>query len=125
MLQGLAEITQGGQPTKGDWSLCCDAINMTEALMELGVVEDTQGLIEDAVAALSRSAERYLAGGQIRLDGPGLSAMRAVIEDYIELVGSLPARTIIRAHRRAERRLAEIRRGKRRDTDISIGRTHG
>jgi hypothetical protein len=44
----------------------------------------------------------------MRLDGPGLQAVRAVLEDYQAALECLPARTMVRCHRATEKRIREI-----------------
>lgn len=120
MLQGLASIEQAAAPTTEDWRLCSDAVNLMETFVQLQVAEDRQGLLNDAIAALAAAGRRHKGGMPIRLDGPGIQAVRAVLEDYTELLGSLPARTVIRAHRLTERRIAAILAGKRRPHDVEV-----
>lgn len=120
MWQGLASIERDAEPTKADWKLCSDAVNMVEALVELGVCDDSSGLLDDAAVALGAAGQRSLDGKPIRLDGPGIQAVRAVLQDYAELIAVLPARVMIRAHRRAERRTIEILMGKSKQNDVRI-----
>jgi hypothetical protein len=121
MLQGLASIEQCAAPTTEDWRLCSDAVNLMETLvLQLRVAEDRQGLLNDAIAALAAAGRRHKGGMPIRLDGPGIQAVRAVLEDYAELLAILPARTVIRAHRLTERRIAAILAGKRRPHDVEV-----
>lgn len=121
MLQGLASIEQAAVPTTEDWRLCSDAVNLVETLVvELQVAEDTQGLLDDAIAALAAAGRRHQGGMPIRLDGPGIRAVRGVLADYADLLGVLPARIVIRAHRLTERRIAAILAGKRRPHDVEV-----
>ena len=76
--------------------------------------------VRNAVAAMAAAGIRKLDGGQIRLDAAGIRAVRAVLEDYSALLDVLPARSIIRAHRLTERRIADVLAGKRLPHDVEI-----
>lgn len=118
----LASIEAGPAPTANDWRLCSDAVNMTETLVEtLKVCEDSSGLLHDATNALAYAALRHQeTGAPIRLDGPGIIAVRAILEDYAEAIAHLPHRTMIRCHRLTERRIREIRMGKKLSHDVQV-----
>lgn len=120
MLGGLAAIEKGANPTRDDWAVCSDAVNLMETFVIAGVVADEGGLIMDGITALALAGRRAVAGGQIRLDGPGITAMRSLLEDYAALLEVLPARTVIDCHRKTERRIREIMAGKRAAHDIEI-----
>jgi hypothetical protein len=60
------------------------------------------------------------AGGAIRLDGPGILAVRSVLEDYAAALEQLPHRTMVACHRETERRIAEIHAGHRRPHDVEV-----
>lgn len=118
--EGLRALEMAEEPSFSDWILCSDAVNLTEALVEMGVAEDTTGLLDEAATALGRAGERFLKGGPIRLDGAGITAVRAIVQSYAELVAQVPKRTILQAHRRAETRLRQIREGKGQPHDIRL-----
>lgn len=83
-------------------------------------ITDASGLLSDAVTAMALAGKRHQAGGNIRLDGAGIQAVRGVLEDYSSLMDALPARTMIKAHRETERRLHEILSGKKRPHDVIV-----
>jgi hypothetical protein len=130
MKAGLKSIEMGESPVSYDWRVCSDAVNIMETLVEHGVWKDCDGddvqvsdadrLIPDAIHALAMAGRRSLDGGHIRLDGPGIKAIRAILEDYETMLNSLSARSIIRAHRLTERRVQEILRGRGRKTDVTV-----
>ena len=120
MWQGLASIEQAQQPTTDDWRVVSDAVNLMETLVELGVLEDGQGLLQDAVAGMAMAGKRAMQGGAIRLDGQGIRAVRAVLEDYAEATAVLPARVMVRAHRKTEARILEILTGRHRPHDVEV-----
>lgn len=113
-------MERGSAPEPDDWRVCSDAVNMLETLVEMGVCEDQRGLLQDAVTALALAGKRNLAGSQIRLDGAGIRAVRSVLEDYAEVIGTVPHRVMIRCHRRTEKRIREILAGRKRPHDVEV-----
>lgn len=120
MWDGLAELEKAPDPGAENWRVCSDACNLMETLVEQGEVEDSQGLLQDAVRALAEAGIRHRKGMPLRLSGPGMQAVRAVLEDYSEVIALLPARTMIRAHRLTEKRIHDILNGKRRPNDVEV-----
>ena len=59
-------------------------------------------------------------GKPIRLDGPGIQAVRSVLASYAELLEVLPARTMYRCHRLTEKRIHAILDGRTRPHDVEI-----
>lgn len=121
MYEGLRAIERDDAPSVHDWRCVADAVNMVETLVHQGVASDDSGLLQDAVQALHAAGQRHLAtGAALRLDGPGLAAVRAVLEDYRALLQALPHRTMVACHRATERRLREIQRGQRQAHDVTV-----
>lgn len=120
MWMGIASIESAPAPTTDDWRVCSDAVNLMETLIAHGHVTDTSGLLQDAVKALAIAGARSLEGHAIRLDGPGIQAVRAVLEDYAACLDALPHRTMIRCHRATEKRIREIYRGKVQPGDVTV-----
>jgi len=120
MWLGLAALEQGKDPSRQDWRVCSDAVNLLETLVLQGQAQDASGLLMDAIAALAMAGKRHLRGGPLRLDGPGIAAVRAVLEDYSALLDVLPERAVIACHRATERRLREIYAGKAQKHDVEI-----
>ncbi len=120
MWGGLAAMETGAAPTTDDWRVCSDAVNLMETLVLAKIAEDGSGLLMDAITALAMAGRRSLSGQPLRLDGPGIQAVRAVLEDYAELLDVLPARTVIQCHRDTERRLHQILAGKRSPHDVEV-----
>jgi hypothetical protein len=120
MWGGLAALEQGATPTTDDWRTCSDAVNLLETLVGMGEVQDTSGLLLDAVEALALAGGRHTAGQGLRLSGQGMQAIRAVLEDYAACLEQLSARTMVRAHRRTEKRVQEILAGKRQAHDVTV-----
>jgi DNA-binding transcriptional regulator PaaX len=121
MYEGLAAMEKAPTPTTDDWRVVSDAVNLMETLIEtMKVCEDSSGLLMDAITAMAMAGRRNTAGGAIRLDGAGIQAVRAVLEDYAALLDMLPARTMIRCHRLTEKRIHELLDGKRKPHDVEI-----
>lgn len=120
MWGGLAAIETAATPTTDDWRVCSDCVNLMETLVAEEEVQDDSGLLMDAITALALAGRRSLAGGNIRLDAPGIQAVRAVLEDYASALQHLSHRTMVRCHRLTERRIHLILRGKRQPHDVEV-----
>lgn len=122
MYQGLRALETAENPTYNDWRVVSDALNMLETLVvDMQVCEDKSGLLQDAILALAEAGQRNKREGKpIRLDGPGIQAVRAMLSNYAELLEILPARIMYRCHRLTEKRLIEILEGKKRSYDVEI-----
>lgn len=121
MYQSLNQLEQGENPTPDDWRICSDAVNLVETLVvDMKVCQDDSGLLMDAITALAMAGRRNKEGKTLRLDGAGIVAVRAILQDYSDLIEVLPARTMVRCHRLTEKRLHEILDGKKRPHDIEI-----
>jgi uncharacterized protein YyaL (SSP411 family) len=119
MYEGLRALETAPQPTPDDWRVCSDAVNLIETLVGMGVVEDASGLLLDAVTALAMAGKRHKAGHALRLDAPGIKAVRSVLEDYAAVIAQLPARTVMQAHRATEKRIHDILRGRKQAHDVT------
>lgn len=121
MWEGLAALERDPQPTLDDWRVCSDAVNLMETLVcTMGLAEDPQGLLQDAVNALAGAGRRYRGGMALRLDAAGMQAVRAVLADYAELLDVISHRQAVQAHLLTERRIREILTGKRQPHDIEV-----
>jgi hypothetical protein len=130
MHQGLEAMEKAPTPTTDDWRVVSDAVNIMETLVNNNPwldcdgdpveITDASGLLADAVTAMAMAGKRHKAGGNIRLDGAGIQAVRGVLADYGDLLEVLPARTMIKAHRETERRIHEILAGKKKPHDVEV-----
>ena len=104
----MASITSGESPTDEDWRLIADAINLVETLVLQGVAQDESGLLHDAITDMAEAFYRAdQDSARMRLTGPGLSSIRAVLADWGTCLEQLPERTVIEAHIATDRRIAE------------------
>lgn len=83
-------------------------------------ITDSSGLLMDAITALAMAGRRNKEGKTLRLDGAGIVAVRAILQDYSDLIEVLPARVMVRCHRLTEKRLHEILDGKKKAHDVEI-----
>ena len=100
--------------------MCSDAVNLMETLIEQEHIVDPNNMLFDAIRALAEAGQRSFAGKPIRLDGAGIQAVRAILEDYAMVLESLPARTMIHCHRLTEKRLHGILKGHKQAHDVVI-----
>ena len=107
-------------PTSFCWSVVSDSINLLETLINDEVAADNDGLIDEAIEAMVCASVAIKSKTKVELSESQTNAIRAVLEDYEMCLNLLPARQIIRTHRRTEKRLLEIKRGKRQPQDVVI-----
>ena len=133
MADALHELMHAPAPSTNAWRVVSDAVNLLETLVQHGEapvrdvatgqiiashwrdcdgdpmeIADTSGLLQDAIAAMTKAGQRMLEGHPLRLDGPGITAVRAVLEDYQAALETLPHRTMVRCHRATEKRIREV-----------------
>lgn len=122
MYEGLHAFETAPEPTKDDWAVLSDAVNLLETLtLQMKVCEDTSGLLMDGITALAMAGKRHKNDGKsLRLDAVGITAIRSILADYASLIEVLPARTMIRCHRLTEDRLRQIFAGKKQPHDIEM-----
>ena len=120
MWEGLAAIERAPEPTVDDWRVCSDAVNLLESLIVMGELQDVDGLLPEAVHTIWTCGKRYNEGRGLRLDARGIFVVRSILEDYAEALAALPARTMIQAHRRTERRIQEIQAGRKQPHDVTV-----
>ena len=118
MWQGLNSLEKDAEPTLDDWKVVSDAVNMMETFIVMGVVEDPDNFIEDAMDALKEAGERSRQGHPIRLSGKGIQACRGILQDYGDVIAQIPERTLVIAHRKTEQRIHDILDGKPQPHDV-------
>lgn len=112
MYEGLHAIETAPQPTDDDLRVVTDATNLLETLIAMGEAQDPAHTLRQAMAALAVAFARAReSGAPIRIDSAHLQTVRGALEDYAALLGALPARTVIHAHRKTEQRIQAILRG--------------
>ena len=93
---------------------------METLILEMKVCQDQDNLLNDATMALVRAGKRKKDGNNIRLDAEGIKALQALFEDYAELVAILPERVMVKCFRLTEKRIQDLRKGKKKAHDVEI-----
>jgi hypothetical protein len=83
--------------TVQDIAALATAVDLMDTLREMGHLEDTDKALEDAMTALMQDKFNDI---EIRL-------FEGILEDYQMVMESLPARTMIMAHRATEKRISK------------------
>lgn len=107
------------EPTALDWRTVAMAGNVIEVLLERDILQDPDGLLAEAFAALRAAAYRARDLGKIRLDGPGLVAVRAMVREWGEILAQCPHRTLLQAFREVYRRIQARDAGALRDGHLA------
>jgi hypothetical protein len=122
MWQGLVSLETAPEPSNDDWRVVSDAVNLMETFIrEMQICQDPGNLLNDAVTAMAMAGKRKVDQGKpLRLDGPGIQATRAILEDYRDLLDVLPHRTVVRCHRMTERRIRKVLAGIKESHDVEV-----
>lgn len=130
--RALQALISAEAPTTDDWRIVSDIVNMIETLTthagghwpdcdgDLIHMEDETGLLMDAITAMAKCGQRHTAGSKIRLDGPGIAALKAIVGSYEDVITALPERSMIKCHRLTERRMQEILQGRKQAHDVEL-----
>lgn len=130
--QALGSMISADEPTTDDWRVVSDIVNMIETLTthagghwpdcdgDLIHMKDETGLLMEAITAMAKCGQRHVSGGKIRLDGPGISALKAIVGSYEDAISAMPERSMIKCHRLTERRMQEILQGRKRAHDVEL-----
>lgn len=106
LYEALRSIEQDADPEISAWNELSTAVKLIDTLINCGPwqlgdlevrVEDSQGLLKDAMQALSIAGLRRLEGKPLRLDGAGIQAVRATLADYATCLENLSERSLLRA----------------------------
>lgn len=122
MREGLnaMERSESPSPSPEHWRCVSDAINLLETMQVMGLIEDADGLLKDAVFAMGEAGARVMKGKTLRLSGSGIQACRAVLDDYAAVMKVLPERTMIQAYMKTEKRISDIVAGKSKAHDVKV-----
>ena len=111
MYIALDQIEKGDKPTVDDLALVSDAVELTNRFYFSDEIRhDLNELMEEIIGARRALLDAYLRhekGLSIRLSGPGMQAVRSVMDRYYSLLAVVPERTVLKLHRETE--LANIR----------------
>lgn len=120
MREGLNAMEKSDNPSPEHWRCVSDAINLLETMQDMGLIEDAEGLLKDAVFAMGEAGARAMKGKALRLSGAGIQACRAVLDDYAAVMQVLPERTMMQAYMKTEKRISDIVAGKGRAHDVQV-----
>lgn len=111
LLTALEAMARGEHPGPAEWQHLSDAINTVETLattMRRLSADDVMPLVNTAIAAMVGAANRYKAGHGMRLDGPGLQALRDVVSVYEQCAEILSERDMSAAQKATEQRIRSL-----------------
>lgn len=112
MREGLRAIAVDANPTEDHWRYCSDAVNLLAVIIADGMAQDAGGLLKDAENALAECALRFRQGKSMRLSGPGLAAVKAMLDDFEACVDGLSARYMRDVSNRADKIIWEAQHGR-------------
>lgn len=113
MYNALKNMETAKKVSDDDWSCLSDCAMLMEALHNMGELQDPEGIIEQSFEALGKSAYRKFNGQTFRLDGPDIQIIRLLMAEYANALDHLPARVMLTAHRKAEKRAEAIKNNKK------------
>lgn len=116
----LDAMEKDAAPTPEDWRILSDAVNLTKAMLENGMVTDESGTYESALEAMAVAGARYLEGKRMGFSGTGIQAMRALVSDMADLMAVVSHRDMLKVHNAAAKRVYEVLRGKTRPGDVVV-----
>lgn len=111
----LQEIASGRHPGEAEWRDLSDAINTVETLaLHLHKLQPVEVMptVNSAIAAMVGAAKRFQAGQGMRVDGPGLEALRDVLAIYQQCLEGLTEREMSQAQAETQRRVNALLRSK-------------
>lgn len=114
-LSSLDTMARGSHPGEEEWRSVSDAINSVETLaLHLHKLDPREVMptVNAAIAAMVSAAKRFQAGQGMRLDAPGLKALRDVLAIYEQCVEGLTEREMSQAQAETQRRVSALLRSK-------------
>jgi hypothetical protein len=122
-LTALETVASGDHPGEQEWRDLADAVNTVETLaLKLGklVPDEVMPVVNAAIAAMVLASRRYLAGQGMRVDGPGLQALRDVVAIYGECMERLTGREMAVARYETIKRMEALLRRRASDPDAKV-----
>lgn len=90
----LEWMVNGKDPQPEGWRDCADVVNVIETMaLHTGqlVADEVRADVLTAGNSMRAAERRFKAGQGLRLDGPGIQAMREVLEVYAQALAGLTA----------------------------------
>ncbi len=110
-LTALDAMARSEHPGEEEWRDLSDAINTIETLaLTLHKLDpaEVMPLVNAAIAAMVGAAKRFREGKGMRLDAPGLQALRSVIDVYRQCLEGLTEREMAMAQAETQRRMNQL-----------------
>lgn len=107
-LSALESVARGEHPGEDEWRDLADAVNTIETLtlsMRKLDAAEVMPIVNAAIAAMVGAARRFKAGQGMRLDAPGLQALRDVVDVYRQCLEGLTEREMSMAQAETQRRM--------------------
>lgn len=111
----LESMVRGSHPDSEDWRLLADAINVLETLAlhtRRLPAADVMPMVNAAITGMVGAAKRFRAGQGMRLDAPGIEAIRQCLGVYAAAMALLTEREMSAARDETQRRLNLIYRSR-------------
>lgn len=102
-------LVNGQEPRPEEWRDCADVCNVVETMaLHTGqlVADEVRDDVLTASESMRAAERRYRAGQGLRLDGPGIQAMREVLSVYAQALAGLPAMEMERVFAETRRQIA-------------------
>ncbi len=120
-LSALDAMARGEHPGEAEWRDLSDAINTVETLAL--VLQKLDGhqvmpIVNAEIAAMVGAAKRFKAGQGVRLDAPGLQALRDVVDVYRQCLEGLTEREMAMAQAETQRRVNQLLRAKNQTNEV-------
>lgn len=122
-MTALEAVASGSHPGEAEWRDLVDAINTIETLavtLRKLVPSEVMPTVNAAITAMALAAKRYQAGQGMRMDGPGLQALRDVLSIYSQCLESLTGREMAVAQQETQRRMDMVLRRLAKQPDARV-----
>ena len=110
-LTAIESMARGSSPSDDEWRDLSDAVNTVETLavhLRKLSASEVMPMVNEAIAAMVRAANRYKAGQGMRLDSAGLKALRDVVDVYGQCLDALTEREMAVAQAETQRRVNAV-----------------
>ena len=117
----LETMARGSSPTEEEWRDLSDVCNTLETLTLIQrklAIDEVMPSVRSAVDAMVAAAKRYREGKGLRLDGPGLEAMREVLAIYEQCLEGFTEREMALAQQETQRRINALLRSKNPSSEV-------
>lgn len=112
VVRALGAMTSPETASAAHWSVCSMVGNVVETMLKQGLVQDPDGLLQDAFDALKAAATAAESGAPLLLTGAALTAVENMMTDWGIVLKTAPARSVIRAFRATSQRMKDMAAGR-------------